>query len=215
MAAEEAYRRADGLLAKVGLADRADAMPGELSGGEQRRVAIARALINLPPVLLADEPTSDLDQDSETEIIELLEELQRSEGFGFVLVTHDLQLAAHAPRGYEMRQGVLTAIDAPRPAIPAEAPRRRLAPAQLPAHVTERVRELACRTFTALDCAGLARVDFFVTPDLDVYLNEINTMPGFTPISMFPRMWAASGLEYPKLVSRLVRGALRRGTGPA
>ena len=86
-------------------------------------------------------------------------------------------------------------------------------PADLPAEVTERVRELACRTFSALDCAGLARVDFFVTPALDVYLNEINTMPGFTPISMFPRMWAASGLEYPKLVSRLVRTALRRGTG--
>ena len=86
-------------------------------------------------------------------------------------------------------------------------------PAHLPPAVTERVRALACRTFTALDCAGLARVDFFVTPELDVVLNEINTMPGFTPISMFPRMWAASGLEYPKLVSRLVRTALRRGTG--
>ena len=86
-------------------------------------------------------------------------------------------------------------------------------PAQLPEPVVERVRELACRTFSALDCAGLGRVDFFVTPELDVYLNEINTMPGFTPISMFPRMWAASGLEYPKLVSRLVRTALRRGTG--
>jgi D-alanine-D-alanine ligase len=86
-------------------------------------------------------------------------------------------------------------------------------PADLPPAVTERVRELSIRTFTALDCAGLARVDFFVTPELDVYLNEINTMPGFTPISMFPRMWAASGLEYPKLVSRMVRTALRRGTG--
>ncbi len=86
-------------------------------------------------------------------------------------------------------------------------------PAQLPPAVIEKIREYACRTFTALDCAGLARVDFFVTPDLEVYLNEINTMPGFTPISMFPRMWAASGLEYPKLVSRLVRTALRRGVG--
>jgi D-alanine-D-alanine ligase len=86
-------------------------------------------------------------------------------------------------------------------------------PAGLPAEVTDRVREYACRTFTALDCAGLARVDFFVTPELEVYLNEINTMPGFTPTSMFPRMWAASGLEYPKLVSRLLRTALRRGTG--
>jgi D-alanine-D-alanine ligase len=86
-------------------------------------------------------------------------------------------------------------------------------PARLPAAVIERVREYACRTFDALDCAGLARVDFFVTPELEVYLNEINTMPGFTPISMFPRMWAASGLEYPKLVSRLIRTAQRRGTG--
>jgi D-alanine-D-alanine ligase len=86
-------------------------------------------------------------------------------------------------------------------------------PAGLPEHVTRQVREYACRTFSALDCAGLARVDFFVTPELDVYLNEINTMPGFTSSSMFPRMWAASGLEYPKLVARLVRTALHRSTG--
>ncbi|SCL20270.1 D-alanine--D-alanine ligase family protein [Micromonospora inyonensis] len=83
-------------------------------------------------------------------------------------------------------------------------------PAGLPEHVTRRVREYATRAFTALDCAGLARVDFFVTPEMDVYLNEVNTMPGFTPSSMFPRMWAASGLEYPKLVNRLIRTALRR-----
>jgi D-alanine-D-alanine ligase len=86
-------------------------------------------------------------------------------------------------------------------------------PADLPERVTREVQEHARRTFAALDCAGLARVDFFVTPDLRVYLNEINTMPGFTTTSMFPRMWAASGLEYPKLVTRLVRTALRRGTG--
>ncbi|KXK63161.1 D-alanine--D-alanine ligase [Micromonospora rosaria] len=86
-------------------------------------------------------------------------------------------------------------------------------PAGLPDQVTRQVQEYAVRAFTALDCAGLARVDFFVTPDLRVYLNEINTMPGFTPSSMFPRMWAASGLEYPKLVNRLIRTALRRGTG--
>jgi D-alanine-D-alanine ligase len=86
-------------------------------------------------------------------------------------------------------------------------------PAKLPPAVIEKIREYACRTFAALDCAGLARVDFFVTPELDIYLNEINTMPGFTPISMFPRMWAASGLEYPKLVSRLIRTAQRRGVG--
>lgn len=86
-------------------------------------------------------------------------------------------------------------------------------PAGLPDRVTRQVQEYACRTFTALDCAGLARVDFFVTPELDIYLNEINTMPGFTSTSMFPRMWAAAGLEYPKLVDRLIRTALRRGTG--
>jgi D-alanine-D-alanine ligase len=83
-------------------------------------------------------------------------------------------------------------------------------PARLPERVTAQVQDYAARVFMALDCAGLARVDFFVTPELDVYLNEINTMPGFTPTSMFPRMWAETGLPYPKLVARLVRTALRR-----
>ncbi len=86
-------------------------------------------------------------------------------------------------------------------------------PADLSAEVTRRVQEYARRTFTALDCAGLARVDFFVTAGHEVLLNEINTMPGFTPTSMFPQMWAATGLEYPKVVDRLIRTALRRGTG--
>jgi D-alanine-D-alanine ligase len=86
-------------------------------------------------------------------------------------------------------------------------------PAPLPERVTRQIQEYACRAFTALDCAGLARVDFFVTPELDVYLNELNTMPGFTPTSMFPQMWAATGLEYPKLVARLIRTAMLRGTG--
>jgi len=86
-------------------------------------------------------------------------------------------------------------------------------PANLPEQVTRQIQDYARRTFTALDCAGLARVDFFVTDDFEVYLNEINTMPGFTKMSMFPRMWAATGLEYPKLISRLIRTALRRGTG--
>ncbi len=81
-------------------------------------------------------------------------------------------------------------------------------PAGLPDKVTRQVQEYAVRAFTALDCAGLARADFFVTPELDVYLNEINTMPGFTPTSMFPRMWAASGVSYPQLVDRLVASAV-------
>jgi D-alanine-D-alanine ligase len=84
-------------------------------------------------------------------------------------------------------------------------------PAQLPPHLTREVREAACRSFTALECAGLARVDFFLTPQDRIVVNEVNTMPGFTPISMFPRMWAASGVGYPELVDRLVTAALRRG----
>src|SRR5262252_6083227 len=83
-------------------------------------------------------------------------------------------------------------------------------PAQLPAEVTARVRDLACRAFTALDCAGLARVDFFIRPDNTVLINELNTMPGFTPISMFPQVWAASGVDYPALIDRLIASALRR-----
>jgi D-alanine-D-alanine ligase len=86
-------------------------------------------------------------------------------------------------------------------------------PADLPAGTTAAVREVACRAFTALDCAGLARVDVFVRPDGSVLLNEVNTMPGFTPVSMFPRMWAATGVDYPQLIDRLLRLALARGAG--
>ena len=123
MDAGQAYARAYDLLARVGLRDRADAYPGSMSGGEQRRVAIARALINSPPLLLADEPTSDLDEDTETDIIDLLEQLQRTESFGFVLVTHNLELARRARRTYEMRQGVLRATNLPRIAVDPERPR--------------------------------------------------------------------------------------------
>jgi len=98
-------------VARVGLAERADVYPDRLSGGEQRRAVIARALVNSPPLLLADEPTSDLDESTETEIITLLEELQRVEAFGFILVTHNLQLAKRAQRVYEMRQGTLAPLD--------------------------------------------------------------------------------------------------------
>jgi ABC-type lipoprotein export system ATPase subunit len=122
MEAEAAYARAHDLIARVGLADRADAYPGSMSGGEQRRVAVARALINAPPLLLADEPTSDLDEDTETDIIDLLERLQRTESFSLVLVTHDLELAKRAQRSYEMRQGTLTASDLPQ--VAAEPPGR-------------------------------------------------------------------------------------------
>jgi D-alanine-D-alanine ligase len=83
-------------------------------------------------------------------------------------------------------------------------------PANLPAEVTARLRALAAAAFTALDCAGLARVDFFVADNGTLTVNEVNTMPGFTPISMFPRMWAATGVDYPALLDRLIQLALRR-----
>ena len=86
-------------------------------------------------------------------------------------------------------------------------------PADLPDDVATTLREYAARAFEALGCEGLARVDFFVMPDGSVVLNEINTMPGFTPTSMYPRMWAASGVDYPALVDRLIRLALSRDTG--
>jgi D-alanine-D-alanine ligase len=85
-------------------------------------------------------------------------------------------------------------------------------PARLEPAEEAEVGRLAVAAFQALDCAGLARVDFFLGPDGFV-LNEVNTMPGFTPQSMYPRMWAASGLAYPDLVERLVELALARGTG--
>jgi D-alanine-D-alanine ligase len=86
-------------------------------------------------------------------------------------------------------------------------------PAEVGEDVSERVRELAVRAFEAIGAEGLARVDFFVLPGKEVVINEINTMPGFTPTSMFPRLWAASGIDYPALVERLLTLALRRPLG--
>ncbi|WP_370248783.1 D-alanine--D-alanine ligase family protein [Nocardioides sp.] len=86
-------------------------------------------------------------------------------------------------------------------------------PADLPEDVVAQVRALAARAFDAVGAEGLARVDFFLRPDGSLVVNELNTMPGFTPLSMFPRMWEATGLPYPALVDRLVRLALARDTG--
>ena len=86
-------------------------------------------------------------------------------------------------------------------------------PADVPAHVSDEVRRLAAAAFEALGCEGLARVDCFYTDDGRVLVNEINTMPGFTPHSMYPRMWAASGLTYTELIDELVSLALERRTG--
>ncbi len=82
-------------------------------------------------------------------------------------------------------------------------------PANLPVSVLEDVRDVARRAFAAVDGAGLSRVDTFVTPDGTVMVNEINTMPGFTPISMYPKAWDASGIGYTELITRLIEGVLR------
>ncbi len=86
-------------------------------------------------------------------------------------------------------------------------------PPPVPAAHAEQIRQLACAAFDALSCEGLARVDFFYTPDGRILLNEINTMPGMTPASAFPVMWAASGLPLPQLVDRILQTALRKRRG--
>jgi putative ABC transport system ATP-binding protein len=95
------------VLTAVGLGDRLRHLPAELSGGQQQRVAIARALVKEPSVLLADEPTGNLDEGTRDEIIGLLEDLWTSRGLTMVLVTHDSTVAARAPRLGQMRNGVL------------------------------------------------------------------------------------------------------------
>lgn len=99
-------KRALGLLDRVGLSDRADAYPGTLSSGEMKRVAIARALSNSPSLLIADEPTGDLDVDTEFEIMELFRQLN-GEGMTIVMVTHNPDLMRYATRIYGMEQGRL------------------------------------------------------------------------------------------------------------
>ncbi|MEQ4719139.1 D-alanine--D-alanine ligase family protein [Nonomuraea sp. B19D2] len=86
-------------------------------------------------------------------------------------------------------------------------------PADIPEETVAELRAMAVRAFESLDCEGLARVDFFYTPDGELIFNEINTMPGFTSLSVAPQLWAASGLDYPALVDRLIQLALSRPTG--
>ncbi|HEY6493872.1 MAG TPA: D-alanine--D-alanine ligase family protein [Trebonia sp.] len=87
-------------------------------------------------------------------------------------------------------------------------------PAPIPAAAVSQVRSLACAAFDAIGCEGLARVDFFYTPSGEVVVNEINTMPGMTPSSAFPMMWAASGLPLPQLIDRIIATALAKpGSG--
>jgi D-alanine-D-alanine ligase len=86
-------------------------------------------------------------------------------------------------------------------------------PAKLDDDVAERLRDMAVAAFRALDGQGLARVDFFLGAGGEITVNEVNTMPGFTPISMYPRAWAVTGVDYPTLLTTLVETALARGTG--
>ena len=103
---DAAKQRAVSLLDQVGLASRADHYPSQLSGGEQQRVAIARALSNEPEILLADEPTGNLDSATSAEILDLLRGLNAA-GLTLVLITHDSEIAEAAPRTYVMRDGEL------------------------------------------------------------------------------------------------------------
>ncbi|MBZ6107220.1 D-alanine--D-alanine ligase family protein [Streptomyces olivaceus] len=144
---------------------------------------------------------------------------------------HDPKILVEAAlRGREIECGVLEFEDGPRASVPAEIPPPSehsyydfeakyidstpgVVPAPLTDEETAEVRRLAVAAFDAASCEGLVRADFFLTEDDEFVINEINTMPGFTPISMFPQMWQATGVSYPELVDRLVRAALRRPTG--
>jgi D-alanine-D-alanine ligase len=83
-------------------------------------------------------------------------------------------------------------------------------PAPLDAATSDRIRAMAVRAFQVLECEGMGRVDFFLRPDLEPVVNEINTLPGFTRISMYPKLWQATGLPYPKLLDRLIELAIER-----
>jgi putative ABC transport system ATP-binding protein len=108
LTADQRRERATEALASVGLAERANHLPSELSGGQQQRAGIARALVKAPSVLLADEPTGNLDVDTRDEIIALLEALWRDRGLTLVLVTHDTSIARRAQRVATMHDGHLS-----------------------------------------------------------------------------------------------------------
>ncbi|MDH7503254.1 MAG: ABC transporter ATP-binding protein [Verrucomicrobiota bacterium] len=111
MTAKKAEERARALLQRVGLGDRLDHRPSELSGGEQQRVAIARALINDPEVILADEPTGNLDSATGREIIDLLCELHAERKTALLIATHDASVASRAPRALILADGRIVSAD--------------------------------------------------------------------------------------------------------
>lgn len=133
-------------------------------------------------------------------------------------------------RGREIECGVLEFEDGPRASVPAEIPpvtdhdfydfeakyidsASGIVPAPIGDEATAEIQRLAVAAYEAVSCEGLVRADFFLTEDGEFVINEINTMPGFTPISMYPRMWQESGVSYPELVDRLIQAALTRSTG--
>jgi len=98
------------LLRLLGMDHRKDHLPGQISGGEMQRVAIARAMVNKPEILVADEPTGNLDTKRSAEIVEVLQELNRNEGLTIIMVTHNQELARHANRLFEMKDGQIHEI---------------------------------------------------------------------------------------------------------
>jgi putative ABC transport system ATP-binding protein/lipoprotein-releasing system ATP-binding protein len=98
------------LLEMVGIGEKKESYPSQLSGGQQRRVAIARALLNKPDIILADEPTGDLDEDTEAEIMNLFEEINKKHGVTIILITHNLDLAGKAQKKFRMSKGQLVDI---------------------------------------------------------------------------------------------------------
>jgi len=106
-ASQERHRRAIEVLTLVGLGNRLDHTPNQLSGGQQQRVAIARALVNRPPLVLADEPTGNLDSVTSNEIMGLFQQLNRDQHISVILVTHESDIAAHARRQIVFRDGVV------------------------------------------------------------------------------------------------------------
>lgn len=104
------HERAKELLEKVDLSEKMESYPSQLSGGEQRRVAIVRALMNDPKIILADEPTGDLDEQTEAEIMQLFAEINKEKGTTFLIVTHSAELSSYGQHLYRMSMGMLTQI---------------------------------------------------------------------------------------------------------
>lgn len=114
----ERHRRVSIALAAVGLSDRADHLPKQISGGQEQRVAIARAIVADPPLIVADEPTGNLDSESAVGILELLRRLHEERGKTIVMVTHDPRAASYGTRVLSLDKGQLVAADAVREATP-------------------------------------------------------------------------------------------------